>query len=127
MLTFDEVAELLDDIVDLIPSALLRKLNGGINLSPDTVWSNDIPSTDYFVMGQYQVHPTMGRIIYVYYGSFMAVYPDVSVPEAKDYLAVIVKHELQHHLEGLAGVKDLDVEDALFVKKTLYNLSGKSR
>ena len=52
----------------------------------------------------------------------MAVYPDASIEESKKHLVAIVKHELRHHLENLAGVNDLEIEDALFVRRVLNKI-----
>ena len=78
MLTFNEIAALLDDIVDVLPPVLTKGLTGGIYLVPEP-----------------KPHPAL--------------------PFPKD----IVHHELRHHVEGKAGSKALEIEDANFVQAAL--------
>ena len=65
MHTFDQVAAILDDIVDALPADLIRGLNGGIYLLPDTVRSSKIPDPHYYVLGEYRTNPVTGRMIYL--------------------------------------------------------------
>ena len=122
MFTFDEVAAILDDIVDGLPDGALRNLNGGVCLLPEVKHNARIPSPRYYVLGQYVRHPVLGRTIYLYYGSFMAMYVDASEQELRRELTHTLWHELRHHWEGMAGSKDLELEDEKFVRRALARL-----
>ncbi len=55
----------------------------------------------------------MGRGIVLFYGSFLKVYPGLREDErAKGLIMDVLKHELTHHLESLAGARDLEIADA---------------
>ena len=125
MHTFDEVAEMLDDITEIIPAELLESLNGGIYLLPDSKHNNNIPSDHYWVLGEYCYSPVLGSKIYIYYGSFMALYIDADSAEIKSHLKHTLLHELRHHIERLAGYCDLELEDEQFVKNALKELDVK--
>lgn len=73
-------------------------------------------------MGEYVRHPILGKIIYLYYGSFMALYIDAAPDELKRHLKETVLHELRHHIESLAGCRELEREDATFVALALEHL-----
>ena len=110
MLTFDETAALLDDIVDTLPPELTEGLTGGIYLVPAPKPHPILPFPRYMVMGEY---------IFVYYGSIIAAHPDTDVAEMRNILRDIVQHELRHHVEGKAGSNALEIEDANFVQAAL--------
>lgn len=119
MLTFNETAALLDDIVDTLPPELTEGLTGGIYLVPEPKPHSVLPFPKYMVMGEYINQHQLGSRIFVYYGSVIAVHPDVDVAQMHNILRDIVKHELRHHVEGKAGSKALEVEDANFVQAAL--------
>lgn len=127
MHTFDQVASMLDDIVDALPSDLIRGLNGGIYLLPDTVRSSKIPDPHYYVLGEYRTNPVTGRMIYLYYGSIMALYIDASVEELRRELDKVVRHEVRHHVESLAGDRSLEIEDEKYVANAIRKLGRQQR
>ena len=111
MYTFDEVAKLLDDIIGKIPIEFLESLN------------KKIPSDNYWVLGEYCYSPVLGSKIYIYYGSFMALYVDTDIKTIREQLRSTVLHELRHHIERLAGYCDLELADEQFVEKALEQLN----
>lgn len=122
-LTFEDIASILDDIVDNdFPREYYRGLNGGIYLVPEEKHNPKIPSKHYFVLGEYRRSPIYGRSIYVFYGSFVQLYRHVSKTQARVLLKRVIAHELQHHLEGLAGECDLEIEDERYVQHALQIL-----
>ena len=123
MYTFDEVAKLLDDIIGKIPIEFLESLNGGIYLLPDFKHNKKIPSDNYWVLGEYCYSPVLGSKIYIYYGSFMALYVDTDIKTIREQLRSTVLHELRHHIERLAGYCDLELADEQFVEKALEQLN----
>ena len=121
MFTYDEIENYLSDIIDTIPEPLLEGLSGGFVLSPAAKHHAEIPSPNYWVMGEY-CRNNLGRQIIIYYGSLMAVYPDAGVDHIKEELTKIVKHELRHHLEWRAGERTLEEEDERFKENALASL-----
>ncbi len=101
--------ELTDKIIEnKIPAELMKGLNLGISIIPDTYKDEDC-----YVMGEYIVDQ-MGCSVLLYYGSFSEVLEgepkDVWIEEIKD----TILHELQHHVESLAGeeyLADLEEEE----------------
>lgn len=122
MHTFEQVAAMLDDILDSLPTPIVRGLNGGIYLLPDTVRSSKIPDPRYYTLGEYCVDRVTGRMVYLYYGSIMALYADYSTEDLRRELERIVKHELRHHVESLAGIRDLEIKDEEYVQSALRKL-----
>jgi len=93
-------------ISDELPSRLLRDLNGGISVLPGKKKDGK-----YFLMGEYIEDPILGRSIFIYYGSFREVLGDAPQGEWEEELRETIVHELRHHVESLAGVDDLSVEE----------------
>lgn len=82
-LDFDEVAQILDNIVDNdFPEEMYRGLTGGIYLVPEEKHNARIPSNRYYVLGEYRRNRIMGNCIFVYYGSFRKLYPRASREQA---------------------------------------------
>ncbi len=117
-LTFDEVSEWLDEVADSIPQELFDGLNGGVVLLRKTCLSPHAKGNDLYILGQYNHDPYgLGRYIQVFYGSFVRVYARSSLKEQKDGLRTLLLHELTHHVESLAGVRDLEVKDEIFLNE----------
>ena len=123
MCTFEEVAQMLDEIVEELPSPLLEGLNGGIVLLPYTRHNSSIPSDKYYVLGTYHSTRQMGKWIELYYGSFSALYGYYPPERLKAELTHVVHHELRHHVETRAGCDDLAREDAAYVAEALQKIS----
>jgi predicted Zn-dependent protease with MMP-like domain len=112
MLSFDETGELLDQIVDELPDPLLRELSAGVWLSPDVkLHAKSLPEDPLYVMGEYQ-YGALGRAITLYYGSFAARYQQAPPSFWAEQLKTVLLHELTHHNESLAGVRNLEQTDA---------------
>ena len=110
MVTFEECAEMLDEIADSMPYELYRELNCGISLLPQLKIHPIALHNDLFIMGEY-IRNNLGNAIVFYYGSIARVYGNVSNERLKDELARILRHELRHHNEHLAGCDDLGILD----------------
>lgn len=111
MLTIDEVYDILDELAEELPPALFDSLNGGILLLEDEVPDPEA-GEDIFIMGEY-CWDELGRYINLYYGSFAAVLYDEPREVWVDELRTTLRHELTHHVEGLAGDRSLEVKDML--------------
>ncbi|MCL6639305.1 MAG: metallopeptidase family protein [Firmicutes bacterium] len=94
-----------------IPEAFLRDLNGGIVVVEEAKPDPEIDGV--YILGEYIEDPFgLGRLIVIYHGSFAALYSREPETVWKEELRATLLHEIQHHLEALAGVDDLDREDA---------------
>ncbi|NLV15658.1 MAG: hypothetical protein GXY50_00415 [Syntrophomonadaceae bacterium] len=101
-MTFDKFAAMLDYVVDSIPQRFLYNLNGGFNLRKEKKREGD-----YYIMGEYIEDGFGGCIIMFYYGSFVEVLEGEAEDCWAEEIADTVFHEMQHHLESLAGREDL--------------------
>lgn len=119
MLPIEEVEEILDEIAMELPQAIYNELNGGIILLPEVKMNPIGQNDDLYIMGEYHCGGAMGRYISIYYGSFEKLYGHLSREGLKKRLAHTLKHEFTHHLESLAGERDLEIEDERYISNYL--------
>lgn len=100
--SFDQFADMLDDAVDSIPDRFLGELTGGFNLR-----KGKKQEADYYIMGEYIEDPVLGCFIVFYYGSFVELLRGEPLAAWEAEIIDTVLHEMQHHLESLAGREDL--------------------
>lgn len=112
MLTIDEINDMLDDIATELPKEIFRNLNGGVSLLPDTKRNSIDPSGGLYILGEYR-RDQMGRYIVIYYGSIRVVHGRDTPEQMRENLKRLLMHELTHHLESLAGERDLEIEDEI--------------
>lgn len=110
MISFDECAEMLDEIADSMPYELYRELNGGMSLLPQIKVHPKALNNDLFILGEYKRN-SLGRYIVFYYGSLNRVYGNLPKEEYYKRLQKVLSHEVRHHNEFLAGVDDLVLYD----------------
>jgi len=110
LLTIDEVYDLLDELAEELPEELFDSLNGGILLLEDEVPDPEA-GEDVYIMGDY-CWDEMGRYINLYYGSFAAVLAEEPREVWEEELRITLRHELTHHVEGLAGERSLEYKDS---------------
>ena len=110
MVTIDKMYDMLDEIAQELPEEVFRGLNGGVSLRPDVMQSRSDPGGGLYTLGEYR-RDQMGRYIVIYYGSLCAVYPYATEEKMRKHLKDVLTHELTHHLESLAGERDLEIED----------------
>ncbi len=116
LLSFDEADAYLNEVAKEIPDDIYTNLNGGIVLLPDIRVSPESTRGDLYTLGTYFYEPHgLGRYIAIYYGSFVQVCAGRSVQGQKQALKEVLFHELTHHLESMAGVRDLEVKDEQFI------------
>jgi len=101
---------MLDDIAAELPDEVFRELNGGVSILPDTQLSDADPDGGLYTLGEYR-RDQMGRYIVIYYGSICAVHGSCSKTQMRKHLRDLLTHELTHHIESLAGERDLEIED----------------
>lgn len=112
MVTIDRAHRLLDQIAEELPAELYKELNGGILLLPEAKISPYATADDLYILGEYQSGGSMGRLIRIYYGSFEKLFGYLEEEELKEKLRETLFHEFTHHLESLAGERDLEIQDA---------------
>lgn len=110
VLTIDEVNDILDQIYGEFPEDLFQELNGGVLLLEDAMPDPEA-GEDAYIMGEYCVDE-LGRYINIYYGSFAALLFDEPKHVWEDELRITLRHELTHHVEGLAGERSLEYKDS---------------
>ena len=115
MLTFEEVADILDVIAEEFPREFFRDLNGGILLLPEACQDED-SARGLYTLGEY-VYDEMGRYIIIYYGSFAALFKDQPPEKLRKELKETLIHEFTHHIESLAGEYDLEIKDELEMER----------
>jgi len=92
--------------VESLPPRLLETLNGGIIIEPKAKYDGD-----YLIMGEYLEDPGLGRLVILYYGSFRESLGSAPENEWNEEIEETILHELRHHVESLAGIDDLSVEE----------------
>lgn len=118
VMTFDQVQAYLDELTEALPPAYTRRLNGGVILIPETMPSPHSEKGDLFTLGMYHHEPQgMGRYITIYYGTFVTIYGRDSLAKQRQALHDVLHHELTHHLESMAGERDLEIEDQEFLEQ----------
>ena len=110
VLSIDEVNDILDEVYNEFPEPLFEGLNGGVLLLEDELPDPEA-GPDVYVMGEY-CWDEMGRYINIYYGSFAALLSDDPREVWVDELRTTLRHELTHHVEGLAGERSLEYKDS---------------
>ena len=110
ILSIDEVNSILDQAYGEFPDVLFQKLNGGVLLLEEAMPDLE-EGEDLYIMGEYCVDE-MGRYIKIYYGSFAELLRDEPRQVWEDELRTVLRHELTHHVEGLAGERSLEYKDS---------------
>lgn len=119
MVSFEEAGRILDEVYDSLPDIIFESLNGGVNLLP----ASRTDTNGLLVMGTY-CHDQTGRRVEIYYGSFCSAFPDADPEECRSELSKVLKHELRHHIESLAGDRSLEKWDEQHVMELLDELYG---
>lgn len=120
LLSYKQAHAYLDEVAETLPAFIFEHLNGGIVLLEEESPSPQSLANDLYTLGLYHYDPLgMGRYITLYYGSFARLYRHASVEAQKQALREVLLHELRHHLEHLGGVRDLEVEDEVFMHNYL--------
>lgn len=112
VLSFDQTADILDEIAEGFPAALFEGLNGGVNLQEEAVPDPEFPEGEMYVLGEY-CDDCLGLYINLYYGSFAALAREEDWDEEtwREELFLTLSHELTHHMENRSGLHALDDRD----------------
>lgn len=110
--TFNEVADLLDEMAEEFPEVFFTDLNGGILLEEEAMPDPLFPEGEVYFMGEY-IQDYLGNHINIYYGSFLSSARNEGWTEEiwQDELYTTLAHELTHHVEYLANAHGLDDKD----------------
>ncbi len=119
MVSFEEVGEMLDEIASGFPQEIYKELNGGVVLLPEAKLNPAARNRDLYILGEYHKGGPLGRYIIFYYGSFSHAYGHIAKEALKEQLIRVFKHEFMHHLESLAGERDLEITDAQYLANYL--------
>ncbi|MDD3109012.1 MAG: hypothetical protein PHH32_00020 [Eubacteriales bacterium] len=118
-ISVNQFTRLLEEAAAELPQEIFKDLNLGIGvvegckLNPRT--ASGRPA---YILGEYRAGGTMGRGIVLYFGSFVRVFHDLADDAlGKVRITDVLKHELTHHLESLAGERDLEILDARQLKE----------
>lgn len=106
----DAFTERLDRMMDRVPPALLQDLDGGVSVSEDEHRRRGDPPGVY-ILGEYITDPHLGCLIVMYHGSFRRLFAGEAEAVWEKEMWDTLRHEIRHHVEGMAGVSDLDIED----------------
>lgn len=115
--TLEEFSEMLNEVAGEMPQEFFRELNGGIILKPERKLHPESRGEELCILGEYHRDKYLGRYIVIYYGSFVQICGNLPEDALSARLRKTVLHEFRHHLESLAGEKDLEVEDAVRIAR----------
>lgn len=120
MIPFEEFEEAVFHIADMFPEEFFRELNGGVMVRRNRRLHPAAEDHDLFILGEYHLERYLGRFIVLYYGSFESCYGYCREEELREQIRKVLLHEFRHHLESLAGERDLEIEDAVGISQYKY-------
>lgn len=122
MISTEEYRTIISELMDELPEAFFRQLNGGVIVSEATVIPDYALAEDLYTLGQYEVYAGVRQIV-MFKGSFDRVYPRVSAEKARELLRGVLRHEFRHHVEFLSGIHNassLEASDARHKREYLF-------
>ncbi|MDD4774809.1 MAG: metallopeptidase family protein [Eubacteriales bacterium] len=120
MIDIDRFEQIAEELTGELPEVFFKELNGGVNiLEYIKIHPKSSPDHPMFIMGEYHYTRETGRGIYIYYGSFMRMYPNAPEDTIRHHLRSTLRHEFRHHLESLAGERMLIDEDNTLFERYL--------
>ena len=114
-LSQEEFARLLEEAVERIPPRFCQSLTGGFNIQEECRRDGE-----YYILGEYIEDDQLGCFIVFYYGSFVDLLAEETEEVWKEEIQDTVLHEMQHHLESLAGRDDLARQELEELARALY-------
>lgn len=113
--TFDEFSDMLERAVERIPPRFCRRLTGGFNVQPRAKQEDG-----YYILGEYIEDEQLGCFIEFYYGSFAGLLKGETKEAWEEEVVDTVFHEMQHHLESMAGRDDLARQEIEELARALH-------
>ena len=123
MMDIDRFQDLAEQMSAELPEEFFQELNGGIVIEEEAKPDEEGEEGDLYVLGEYVRDGYLGRQFVLYYGSFVEMFPLES--EMKREIRATIRHEFRHHLESLANLRDLEIEDAEFMEDYLREKEAK--
>jgi len=120
-ITLERFMEITADMMDELPEVFFKELNNGVIVQDYAKPHPKRQADDLYILGEYSRSYSYGRGITLYYGSFIRMMPWADEEAMTQKIREVLRHEFRHHLEGLSGVRDLEVEDDIFLRKYLDN------
>ncbi len=123
-MTYERFSELIEELVAEIPERFLQGLQG-VHVLPDT-YVDDEYGEELYRMGEYLdpgpasflgAGEGLGRHIAIYHGSFKAIADSDPSFDWEGEAWETLTHELQHHVESLAGEDFLVQDDEAFLSE----------
>lgn len=108
--SLDEFSQMVERILEDMPSAVFEGLNGLVQIQPQIEYHPAAKNQDLIVMGRY-VKNALGRHIEIYYGSFHKQFRFLTKEALQEKMRETIYHEFRHHMENMAGNRDLEIED----------------
>ncbi len=124
MVDIEEFTSMVESVMDELDPRYLEGLNGGVLVLEEVRQHWDAPPGT-LVLGEYVVRPWLGSHIAIYYGSFVSVYPGMDRQRLLLRVRDVVLHELRHHVETRAGVKDLALADRERIARMWHGSLGR--
>lgn len=113
MVDFEQFCEMAEEINAGLPERFFRELNGGVQADPKRKIHPKSVGESLVILGEYHRDYYFGRYIVLYYGSFLQIYGNADKEVWRRQLDHTIRHEFRHHLESLAGERDLEMEDEI--------------
>ena len=123
-MSFEEFETATYEIAETFPEDFFRELNGGVMVKEDCRLHPAAVDHDLFVMGEYHCDRYLGRFVVLYYGSFLRCFGHCSEYYLREKIRKVLLHEFRHHLESLAGERDLEIEDAIELSRYYARVHG---
>lgn len=120
-ITLEKFREITADMMDELPEIFFNDLNNGVIVQEYAKPHPQRMADDLYILGEYRRSSSYGRGITLYYGSFERMFSYFDEEQMRTKVREVLRHEFRHHLEGLSGVRDLEIEDDVFLKKYLGN------
>jgi predicted Zn-dependent protease with MMP-like domain len=108
MMNPDRFQEIADEEAERIPQEFYEGLNLGIIIEEGA--KHHSVSPQLITMGEYRRGPEGNQII-LYYGSFCQLCGVAAEEFWRTKIREVIRHEFRHHMEGRAGIRDLEYED----------------
>ena len=125
MMSIDRFEEILEQLAEELPEEFYEQLNGGIIVDPDYPLHPADENDDLYIMGEYRTDPALGKYIVIFYGSFCQVMDTQDEQKWIQEMRDVLRHEFRHHMEGRAGLRDLEIWDEAQIAAYRAHLRGK--
>lgn len=116
--TIEDAHRILEQACTEIPDELFAELNGGIILLDEIKYHERSINNTLLVLGTYERFGVRKQIN-IYYQSIKKAFPILSEDALYRKLSEILKHEIQHHTEFRARLRDLEIEDEININNYL--------